>query len=109
VLALLGVAWILSLVNVVLRDLTHVIGILLVLLLIASPIAYTTDRVPARLKFILALNPLAYFILAYQDVIVHGRLPSPLVLVGIFAVSLGSFAFGGWFFSRMKAVLIDYV
>ena len=109
VLALLGVTWFLSLVNVVLRDLTHAIGILLVLLLVASPIAYTTDRVPARLKFILAVNPLAYFILAYQAVIVHGKLPSPLVLVGIVVVAFGSFALGGWFFSRMKAVLIDYV
>lgn len=109
VLALLGVTWILSLVNIVLRDLTHAIGILLILLLVASPIAYTTDMVPARLQFILAINPLAYFIIAYQKVIVLGELPSPLVMLGTVVFSLGSFALGGWFFSRMKAGLIDYV
>jgi lipopolysaccharide transport system permease protein len=108
VLALLGVTWVLSLVNIVLRDLTHLIGILLVLLLIASPIAYTTDMVPGSLRFILALNPLAYYILAYHDVVLGG-FPSPLTILGVVGFSLGSFAFGGWFFSRMKAGLIDYV
>jgi lipopolysaccharide transport system permease protein len=108
VLALLGVTWILSLVNIVLRDLTQLIGILLILLLIASPIAYTTDKVPPSLRFIIAANPLAYFILAYHDV-VAGEFPSPLICLGVVAFSLGSFALGGWFFSRMKAALIDYV
>jgi lipopolysaccharide transport system permease protein len=108
VLGLLGVVWVLSLVNIVLRDLTHLIGILLVLLLIASPIAYTTDAVPTGLRFILAVNPLAYYILAYHAVVL-GELPSPLVMLGVVAFSIGSFAAGGWFFSRMKAALIDYV
>ena len=108
VLGLLGVAWFLSLINIVLRDLTQLVGILLILLLIASPIAYTTDRVPPSLKFILLLNPLAYYILAYHAV-VGGEFPSALTCVGVVVFSLGSFAFGGWFFSKMKAALIDYV
>lgn len=108
VLALLGVTWVLSLVNIVLRDLTHLIGVLLILLLIASPIAYTTDAVPTSLKFILALNPLAYFILAYHAAVV-GEIPSALVTLGVVVFSIGSFAFGGWFFSRMKTTLIDHV
>ena len=109
VLGLLGVTWILSLVNIVLRDLTQLIGILLILLLITtSPIAYTTDKVPSSLRFIIALNPLAYYILAYHAV-VGGEMPSALTCLGVVAFSLGCFAVGGWFFSRMKAALIDYV
>jgi homopolymeric O-antigen transport system permease protein len=108
VLALLGVTWILSLVNIVLRDLTHLIGILLILLLIASPIAYSTDKVPDGLRFILALNPLAYFILAYHALVL-GELPSPLTSAGVVVFSLVVFGLGGWFFARMKAALIDYV
>ncbi len=46
VMTLIGVAWILSLLNIVLRDLTHAISVLLLLMLIASPIAYTPDQVP---------------------------------------------------------------
>jgi lipopolysaccharide transport system permease protein len=108
VLALLGITWVLSLVNIVLRDLTQLIGIVLILLLIASPIAYTTDSVPSSLKFIILLNPLAYYILAYHAVVM-GELPSPLTSLGVVGFSLAAFALGGWFFSRMKAALIDYV
>jgi lipopolysaccharide transport system permease protein len=109
VLALLGVTWILSLINVVLRDLTHVIGIVLLMLLIASPIGYTTDQVPTRLRFLLLLNPAAYFIVAYQKLLVFGTLPSALTITGIVVFSLGVFALGGWMFSRMKATMVDYV
>ena len=108
VLALLGLTWILSLINIVLRDLTQLIGIALILLLIASPIAYTTDKVPQSLKFIILLNPLAYYIIGYHAVIA-GQLPSALTCAGIVGFSLAIFVFGGWFFARMKAALIDYV
>jgi lipopolysaccharide transport system permease protein len=107
-LALIGVTWILSLVNIVLRDLTHVIGILLILLLIASPIAYTTGRVPSGLRFILALNPLAYYILAYHAAIA-GEWPSVPTIIGVVGFSIVAFVFGGSFFARMKLALVDYV
>ena len=80
-LGLLGLAWILSLINIVLRDLTQLIGIPFILLFIASPIAYTTDKVPPSLKFILLLNPLAYYIIAYHAVIA-GELPSAITCAG---------------------------
>jgi lipopolysaccharide transport system permease protein len=108
VLALLGVTWILSLINIVLRDLTQLIGIVLILLLIASPIAYTTDKVPASLKWIILINPLAYYILGYHAVI-NGQIPSALTCFGIVGFSVGIFGLGGWFFARMKAALVDYV
>ena len=109
VAALIGATWILSLLNVVLRDLTHAIAIVLLIMLIASPIAYTPDMVPTRLKFILALNPFAYFIVAYQEIIVLGQLPTPRQILGLFSTSAVFFGAGGWFFAKAKRVLLDYV
>jgi len=109
ILALLGVVWVLSLLNIVLRDLGNIITVVLMMLLIASPIVYTTSMVPHKMKLILALNPLAYFIVVYQEICVLGTLPTPLQWVLLITFSLGSFAVGGWFFARAKAVLIDYV
>jgi lipopolysaccharide transport system permease protein len=109
ILAMIGVAWILSLVNVVLRDMQNLITLLLVVLMIASPIAYTPAMVPASLHAVIYLNPLAYFVLTYQRLLVLGQLPdltTGLLLVG---VSLGLFFFGGYFFSRTKRAMIDYV
>jgi lipopolysaccharide transport system permease protein len=109
VLALIGLTWILSLLNVIVRDLQNALGAVLMILLIASPIFYTPDQVPHALKLLLALNPLAYFIVAYQEVVVLGFVPSLGHIIGVVVLSLGLFFGGSIFFARAKLVLIDYV
>lgn len=109
ILALIGLNWILSLINLVFRDLQNLMGIILLALMIVSPIAYTPEMVPPSLKVLLILNPFAYFVVAYQSIMILGRLPgwgNSLILI---ALSLGLFTLGGYFFSRAKRVLIDYV
>lgn len=108
-LALTGVAWILSLLNVIIRDLQNGLNAVLMILLIASPIFYTPDQVPSGLKLILAINPLAYFIVAYQEVVVLGYVPSLGHIIGLIVMSVGLFCAGSIFFARAKHVLIDYV
>ncbi len=109
VLALIGLTWILSLVNLVFRDIQSLIGLALMALMIASPIAYTPDMVPSQLRFILILNPFAYFVTAYQDVMIWGRTPGGWHWLVLVAMSAGLFWVGGSFFSRGKRVLLDYV
>lgn len=108
-LALIGVTWILSLINVVMRDLQTLVGLLLVILMVASPIAYTSSMVPASLKPVILLNPLAYFVITYQHLVVLGQLPDLTTMLVLVIGSIGLFVFGGWFFSRTKSVMVDYV
>jgi len=108
-LALIGLTWILSLVNVVFRDLQNMIGLLLVILMVASPIAYTPAMVPGSIKAVLLLNPLAYFVIAYQKILVLGQLPDLPSALALVIGSVGLFVFGGWFFARVKSVMVDYV
>ena len=108
-LALSGLAWILSMLNVVFRDLKDLISVIMMMLFIASPIAYTPSMVPDSMKFLLLLNPFAYYVSAFQDVTVHGRIPGPLHILFLFVFSFGLFFIGSWLFSRSKRVLIDYV
>lgn len=109
IMALIGVSWVLSLVNVVLRDIQNLITLLLVLLMIGSPIAYTPAMVPSSLKWVILVNPLAYFVLTYQRIIVLGELPDPLTAALLVIASVGLFVLGGFFFSRTKSVMVDYV
>lgn len=109
VVALIGVTWILSLINVVIRDLQNLISLLLVVLMIASPIAYTSAMVPASLRAVIYLNPLAYFVITYQRLIVLGQLPDATIAVLLVVSSILFFGLGGWFFSRVKSVMVDYV
>ena len=108
-LALSGLAWILSMLNIVFRDLKDLISVIMMMLFIASPIAYTPSMVPDSLKFLLLLNPFAYYVSAFQAVTVHGRLPGVFHILFLFVFSFGLFFLGSWVFSRSKRVLIDYV
>ncbi len=109
ILALIGVNWVLSLVYLVFRDLQYLISIILMILLIASPIAYTPPMVPARMRPLLVFNPFAYYVICYQKILVLGQIPGWSESLLIIAFSFGVFVVGGWFFSRAKRVMIDYV
>ena len=81
------------------------------IMLVASPIAYTPDMVPAALKPLLALNPFAYFVVAYQQVDhardLAERRPHLILLV---VMSLGDFLRSAAGSSdRAKRVIVDYV
>ncbi len=109
ILLLIGLSWILSLVNVVFRDIRNLIGLLMMALMILSPIAYTPEMVPASLKILLILNPLAYFVIAYQSIIVLGQIPIWWNLVILVGMSLTTFFLGSYFFGRAKRIVIEYV
>lgn len=109
VLALSGLNWVVSLLNVVFRDLQNLISAILMILLVASPIAYTPSMVPQQLQSLVVLNPFAYYVIGYQKLLVLGELPTTGQAIVIAGLSFGIFAVGSWFFPRAKRVLIDYV
>lgn len=106
---LAGANWILSVLNVIFRDLQNLVSAILMVMLVASPIAYTPDMVPPALKPILALNPFAYFVVAYQQVIILGIWPSVPHIVILVVMALATFWLGSWFFFRTKRLIVDYV
>ncbi len=109
VLALIGVTWFLSLVAVVVRDVLYVLTVALVMLLVLSPIAYTPSMVPSGWRFVLAINPFAWFVLCYQRVLVLGTVPGLLLWAGIAGAGIVLFVAGDRFFSWAKRAAMDYV
>lgn len=107
--ALFGLCWAIAILNVFFRDIQQFIGVALMALLIASPFAYTPDMVPAALKPLIYANPLAYFIIAYQSLIVYGTLPPTEIMIGLVIFALGSFLIGSIVFDRLVPVAIDHV
>lgn len=93
--------------GVYLRDLVQVVGLLITAWFIATPIFYPADAVPAHLRWAFALNPLAWLITSYRQVLLQGELPDfrsvPVaVLIGLF-----SFAIGLWVFQRLRPGFAD--
>lgn len=104
----IGVAWLLSAANVFIRDLSHVMGIVVLFLMIASPIGYTHDMIPHKLLPIMLINPLYYFIEAYRQAMIYNSVP--FVLLGVIAAfSIITFYLGFTLFTRLKPVFSDYL
>lgn len=105
---LIGAAWILSLINLIFKDLQNLITYIIMVLMLMSPIAYVPEMIPEHLRFLIWLNPVAYFILSYQKVIVDGVMPPlnyflPVIFIGTFF-----YLFGFWTFKRIKPSLVHY-
>lgn len=104
---LIGLAWILAPIGLVVPDLNNVIALFVLFLLFISPIAFRPDMVPDNFQFIIFLNPIYYLAEAYRITLLG--FPLDMVKIGIFAgLSVVSFVAGGILFSRFQDVLADY-
>ncbi len=105
---LIGLGWVLSLITVVMRDLQQILAYFVLIIMIASPIAYNPEVVPSEYKFILYLNPYYPFLVAYQDLIGQGTLPPARILLTCFLLSSVTFFVGRLAFRRLKPIVADY-
>jgi len=105
----IGVVWFLSCVNIVYRDTSQVIGLLLVLLMFLSPIAYTQEMVPEGLGLVVKLNPLSYLIDGYRGALMFNRLPSVAGLATFASLAFVMFLTGYRYFMRLRRELPDFV
>jgi homopolymeric O-antigen transport system permease protein len=69
ILFTVGMCFIFSTATVFYRDIRHFTEILLMLLFWLTPIIYDIRTVPESLRTVLYMNPLSYFVLAYQEVL----------------------------------------
>lgn len=102
VLFTLGLCFILSAVTVFYRDVRHFIEISLMMLFWLTPIIYDIESIPMSLRKVVYMNPLSYFILAYQDALYHDRFPSPDRFAAIAVLTLISLVCGYLLFVACK-------
>ncbi len=96
----LGVALLLSAVTVFYQDIKHLTEVGLMILFRVTPILYPISMVPERVRWLFKLNPLAVYIIAYQDIIYFGRWPTwDTWVLGTLWVA-ASVALGSWVFRR---------
>ena len=95
----LGLVWLVSVLNVFVRDLGQILGLLLLAWMFFTPIFYPADAVPDSLTWLLMLNPLYHVVTAYRAVILEARSPLP-ALAGLIVWAVFVTGFGLWFFRR---------
>ncbi|GIK98115.1 MAG: transport permease protein [Alphaproteobacteria bacterium] len=101
-----GIAYVLSVVSIAVRDIQFATAYVIICLMIASPIAYRPEMVPDALAIVLYINPLSYFIIAYQDAVL-GHWPSIGTSLAVFGLSTFSFLGGATFFRATKRAIAD--
>lgn len=81
----LGIVFVLSAVEIYVRDIEHIVNFLISMLFYVTPILYTNDYVPQKFSFLLRINPLSYIIDAYHNIFYYKQAPNFFDL-GIIAV-----------------------
>lgn len=102
-----GVAYYLSLISLVIRDIQFMIQYLMMALLVITPIAYTPDMISGKLATLLYVNPLFYYVYSYQHLILLNSPPPMDVLVTALVISVVTFVTGFLFFQRARGALSD--
>lgn len=103
-----GLVWVLSLATLILRDIQQVLAYAMIALLVATPIAYTPDMIPPALRLLIWLNPLAYYVISYQHILVLNSLPPTGILTAATVAGIASFLLGYMAFQRAKQFFFDY-
>lgn len=103
----LGLSWMLSALNVYLRDISQVTGVVLMLYFFLNPIVYPADMVPASAQVLLKLNPMTHFVDAYRAVLLGTDAVSIKGLVGTTVLSLVLFLVGLRIFRKLKPGFAD--
>ena len=104
----LAVVWLLSAVAVVVPDIAQIVNIALLLFMFVSPIGYSLDMVPSRMRLLVYLNPMTWLIEAFRFALLGIR-SSPwwydALFLGAAAVAAAA---SGTFFRRMSPMFSDY-
>jgi len=69
-----GICIISAIINLLFRDFQHFLSTGLMILFWLTPVFYSVDMVPEKFKFILAVNPLTYFLKIYRVVLLGIKL-----------------------------------
>ena len=101
-LMLLGFTFILSSIEMYMRDIEHIVNFILSMAFYVTPILYTPDIFPNNLAWVLKLNPMAYLVNAYRSVFFYQEMPDIMGLVVVSIFSIVIFSVGYFIFEKLQ-------
>jgi lipopolysaccharide transport system permease protein len=105
----LGLGWFLASLGVFIRDIGHLLGVIVQILFFLTPIVYPLSAVPERFRFFLFLNPLTFIVNHFRRVALFGQQPDwgafGLITIGAFVICM----LGYIWFMKSKKTFADVV
>ena len=102
-----GLSWIVASLHVYLRDVAQIVGVVLTFWFWFTPIFIEERMVPESLRFILLLNPMAYFVGIYRQCVLGSGAPALADFAVAAAFSVATFVAGGFVFRRLRRGFAD--
>ena len=102
-----GMSWFVASLGVYLRDLPHIIGIVMQALIFMTPVFYSTEMIPESLRPVLAINPLTTIVQTTRHILIYNKWPDWTSLAIVTLVSLGVFQLGYFWFMKTKRGFAD--
>jgi len=97
-----GIGLLLSSLNVLFRDLSHLWALIAQAWFFLTPIVYPLEIVPANLRSWIEANPMTVFVVQFRDVLYNLRFPAWDQFGLLVIVSFATLAFGWWVFLRVS-------
>jgi lipopolysaccharide transport system permease protein len=104
---LAGLAWLLSALGVYVRDISHISGLLVTVLLFVSPIFFPVDALGETFRQLMYFNPLTIIIEQARAVLLWGNAPNFFLLLGYSVVSCCIAWFGYSVFQKARGGFSD--
>jgi lipopolysaccharide transport system permease protein len=103
----LGFTLLVAAVGILVRDVQHLMAVVLLFWFYLTPIFYDLNQLPPESARWLLLNPMATIVTAHRAVILHGQFPDWAALGLVTAASLGILAMGLVIFRSLEDSFID--
>ncbi|MFW2439120.1 MAG: ABC transporter permease [Arenicellales bacterium] len=86
----LSIAYVIAALNVVFRDVGHLVAVLLHLMFFLTPIFYDASMIPDKFQMFYRLNPMVHFVESYRSVLLNdtGLNWWPIAIIGCFSILL---------------------
>ena len=104
-----GLSLFIGTLNVYLRDIQQLIGVVLHIWFWFTPIVYMAELIPERFRDLALLNPLYVFMVLFRGAFYNNELVSPKYWLIAGGYSIAALLVGLWFFTRHERAIVDYV
>lgn len=103
----IGLGLSLGIMNVFLRDIGQVAPILLQFWFWLTPIVYTIQMLPESYRQLFLLNPMSGIIMGYQNILVYGKSPDPMLLIYPLGLMIAALALALFLYRRAGEEMAD--
>jgi len=105
----LGLSWLVSALNVFIRDIRQIVNVVLQVGMWATPILWDVNIMPYSVRLVLKLNPMFYIVNGYRDSFIYFKpfWEHPVQTIYFWSVTLTLFVFGAAVYKKLKPQFAD--